>query len=167
MKKIITLDEYFNNTKYGLFFFDVEIKRSGITKEALLSDLEIPYMSYRRSREENTIVGKSIIAKLENYFSINSLDINRKEEYETVLNKIFNRFYYRGDNLEEFAPIIAEYIQENNILQPIFILFLLLINLVSPKSPQVIIEEQATVFNELYLFKKNYYISPFAELYVL
>ena len=41
MKNIYNLDSYFDSIKYHIYFFDVQIKKSSVTKEALLHDLDI------------------------------------------------------------------------------------------------------------------------------
>lgn len=167
MKKKINLDDYFYSTRYALFYFDIQIKKLEITKEALLKDLDIPYISYRRSKEDDTNVGKKIILKLEKHFSMSPLDIERQEEYEDILNKVLIRFYYRGDDLKEFEPILEKYIEENNFLKPIFQLFALLIRLVSNKYIGRVAENEVTNFQELLSYKKHYYVSPFIELLVM
>lgn len=106
MKKQINLDHYFYCTQYALFYFDIQIKKLKITKEALLKELDIPYMSYRRSKEDDTNIGRKIILKLEKYFCMNPLDLERQGEYEDILGKVLIRFYYRCDDLNEFEPVL-------------------------------------------------------------
>lgn len=167
MKKNMKLDNYFYQTKYALFYFDIQIKKLEITKAALLKELDIPYMSYRRSKEGNTNIGKKIIQKLEHYFKMNALCLDKKEEYENTLNQILTRFYYRGENLKEFEPILEAYLKENNYLKPIFQLFALLIRMQSNKSIESIAQEEYLCFEELLSYKKKYFISPFVELLVM
>lgn len=167
MKKQINLEQYFSSTQYALFYFDIQIKKLNITKDALLKDLGIPYISYRRSKESDTSVGKRIIFKLEKYFDMNPLDSEKQQEYEDILNKVLIRFYYRGDDLNEFEPVLKKYIEENNYLKPIFQLFALLIRLVSNKYIEKVAQKEFTNFQELLSYKKHYYISPFTELLVM
>ncbi|MDE7263696.1 MAG: hypothetical protein K2N64_03435 [Anaeroplasmataceae bacterium] len=167
MKKNIKLDDYFCCTRYALFYFDIQIKKLYITKEALLKELSIPYMSYRRSKEENTNIGKKIIYKLEQYFKMNSVNSSKKVEYEDLLNQILTRFYYRGENLQEFEPVLEKCIEENTYMKPIFQLFALLIRMASNKSIESIAQEEYACFQELLPYKKHYYISPFVELLVM
>lgn len=167
MRKQINLDDYFHSTKYALHYFDLQIKKLEITKEALLKELDIPYTSYRRSRVEPTNIGKQIISKLEKYFQMNPLKRERQEEYEETLSRVLNRFYYRGESLNEFEPVLEEFIKENNYLKPIFQLFALLVRLVSSDSIEAIAIKENANFQELLSYKRRYFISPFTEVLVL
>lgn len=167
MRKQINLDDYFYSTKYALYYFDIQIKKLEITKEALLKELDIPYTSYRRSKEKTTNIGKQIISKLEKYFHMNPLKREKQEEYENILNKVLTRFYYRWESLNEFEPILEEYIKENNYLKPVFQLFALLVRLVSSNSIEAIAIKENTNFQELLFYKKRYFISPFVDVLVM
>lgn len=167
MRKTYSMQSYFKDLKYMVYFYDILIKQSEITKEALFKDLKISYMSYSRAVDNDSNAGREIINKLNNYFNITPLDYKKQNEYEVTLNAIIYRFYYRGNDLNEFEPILLEYIEENNYLKPLFLLLLLLINLVSNKSPQVLIKEKYELFNELKKYKGSYFTSPFAEMFTI
>lgn len=167
MRKTYSMQPYFQDLKYMIYFYDVLIKRSAITKEGLFKDLEIPYMSYTRAVDFDSSAGRNVINKLNNYFNIKELDYSKQNQYEDTLNSLLYRFYYRGDDLNEFEPILLEYIEENNYLRPLFLLLLLLINLVSMKSPQVLIQEKQELFKELKQYKGTYFTSPFAEIFTI
>ena len=64
MQKTYSIDSYFKDLKYMIYFYDVIIKNSNMTKENLFTELEIPYMSYIRAKEDNTNAGRNVIAKL-------------------------------------------------------------------------------------------------------
>lgn len=165
MKNIYNMLPYFESIKYHIYFFDVLIKKSSITKEALLEEQDIAYMTYKRAKDFDSNAGYKLITKLDNYFKINPLNATKKEEYENTLNLLINRFYYRSDKLYELEPILVEYIKENNYLQPLFTLMLLLIKLVKVKNPKKVIEENRSSYNELKDFAKNFFVSPFTELF--
>ncbi len=76
------MQPYFQDLKYMIYFYDILIKRSNITKEGLFKDLEIPYMSYTRAVDSDSSAGRNVINKLNNYFNIKELDYSRQSEYE-------------------------------------------------------------------------------------
>lgn len=165
MRKTYSFDPYFKDLKYMISFYDILIKNSNITKEALFDELNISYMTYSRAKLSASNAGRAVIDKLETYFRINSLDTSKQAEYEKTLNDILYRFYYRGNDIHLFEPILKGYIDENNYLKPIFSILLLLINLVSDKSPAVIIKEKQDVYNSLKKYKGAYLTTPFAEIF--
>lgn len=165
MKNIYNLDLYFNTIKQHIFYFDVLIKKSSITKEALLQELDIPYMTYKRAKEFDSNAGYKLVDKLDNYFNISSIDYSEKKDYEKTLNALISRFYYRSSNLHELEPIVQGYIAENNFLKPLFILMELLIKLVKVKNPKKVLEENREIFEELRLYTKGFFVSPFTELF--
>lgn len=167
MQKTYSIDSYFKDLKYMIYFYDVIIKNSNMTKENLFTELEIPYMSYIRAKEDNTNAGRNVIAKLNSYFNINDLDYSRQNEYEKTLNEIIYRFYYRGENIKEFEPILKNYINENNYLKPLFSLLLLLIKLVRINSPRIVMEENIDLYNEVKKYKGSYFVSPFKEIFTI
>ena len=69
MKNIYNLDLYFNSIKQHIFYFDVLIKKSSITKDALLQELDIAYMTYKRAKEFDSNAGYKLVDKLDNYFN--------------------------------------------------------------------------------------------------
>ena len=165
MKNIYNLDLYFNSIKYHIYYFDVLIKKTYITKEALLKELDIPYMTYKRAKEYDSKAGFKMVNKLDDYFNICPLDDSKKLEYEETLNNLINRFYYRSANIRELEPKIAEYISENNYLKPLFMLMQLVVKLVKVKNLKKLLEENKEVFEELKLYAKKYFVSPFIELF--
>ncbi len=167
MRKTYSMQPYFQDLRYMIYFYDILIKRSSITKEGLFKDLEIPYMSYTRAVDYDSSAGRIVINKLNNYFNIKELDYSKQKQYEDTLNSLLYRFYYRGDDLNGFEPILLEYIEDNNYLRPLFQLLLLLINLVSMKSPEVVIQEKQELFKELKQYKGTYFTSPFAEIFTI
>lgn len=167
MKNIYNLDSYFDSIKYHIYFFDVLIKKSSITKEALLHDLDIAYMTYKRAKEADSNAGYKLVSKLDYYFNVNPIDCSKKEEYECTLNLLINKFYYRSNNLHDLEPIISKYIDENNYLKPLFLLMMLLIKLVKVKDPRTAIDENKELYCELKLYANKYFVSPFSEMYTI
>lgn len=167
MKKIYSMDPYFNSLKYMIAFYDVLIKEKGFTKEGLFDELNISYTSYTRAKEKDTTSSRIIIDKLNKYFNINELDYSKQDEYEETLNKVLNRFYYHGENILEFEPLILKYIDDNNYLKPVFLLMLLLIKSAVLKYPHGIFEDNEELYHELTRYKNTYYVSPFLEIYTI
>ncbi len=167
MKKLFSMDMYFNSDYYKIIYFDYLIKLSGYTKEAILSELDIPYMSYSRAKDNSTKGSRIVVDKLNKYFSINDVDSSKKKEYEEILNSIIYKFYYRNSNLLEFESILIDYINENNYLNPLFRLLLFLVRTIKEQSPKKFIDENIDEYSYLLQFKKNYFISPFYELFTI
>lgn len=167
MKNIYNLDYYFNSIKYHIYFFHVQIKKSSVTKEALLHDLDIAYMTYKRAKESDSNAGNKLVSKLDKHFNINTIDYSKKEEYEYTLNDLINKFYYRSNNLHELEPIINKYIEENNYLKPLFLLMILLIRLVKVNDPRSVIDENMELYYELKPYVEKFFVSPFSEMYTI
>ena len=167
MKKTYNMDYYFMNDKYKISYFDILISNTNLTKEAILNDLGISYMSYNRAKKNDTKGSLQLINKLSNYFNIKNVNLKKQNEYEELLNSIIYKFYYRSYNLKEFEPILIEYINENTFLQPLFRLLLLLVRIVQLKSPHYILEEIKDEYEWLSQFKHSYFVSPFSEIFII
>ena len=66
MRKTYSMQPYFQDLKYMVHFYDILIKCSNITKEALFKDLKISYMTYSRAVDNDSNAGREIINKLNN-----------------------------------------------------------------------------------------------------
>lgn len=165
MKTLFNLEEYFYEDKYGIYFYDVLIKNSNYTREAILDELKIAYMSYSRAKIYNSKTSRLIIEKLNKKFKINELIIEKKQDYEQVLNSVIYKFYYKGEELNKYIPILNSYIADNNYLKPLFELLKLLIEISYVKSPQETYEEKKELISYLKKFNKYYFKSPFKEIF--
>lgn len=167
MQKIYSLSPYFNTIKYMVYYYDVRIKQLNITKEALFDELSISHMTYKRAKEFDSNAGREMISKLNKYFGVNDIDCCKQSEYEKIVNQTIHRFYYRGENLGEFIPLLDSCIEDNNYLRPLFLLLKILINLVSLRSPKVVLEENKQMYTEIKKYNTEYLLSPFIELFLI
>lgn len=171
MIKKFKLDEYYNNHKPSILFFDTLIKErvleKGVTIDEFLEDLYITPSSFRRVRAKNQPIGKEITEILLEEFNMNELKIEKKNKYENLLQKIYDYSYYRLDGILQFEDEIDECINDNNILKPIFILFKLLINchkVTENYSKEAIQEKNKELYETVKKFNNGYYINAFVDL---
>lgn len=167
MKNLYFLDDYFNSYEYMICYYDILMKQESLTKEAILKELQIPYMTYSRAKHSNSKASTEIISKLEGYFKICPLELNKKEYYEGLINDILVDFYYRKDSLSLYEPKLIAEIEENNYLKPIFSLLLLLVRLVKIESPKRLLEKNIELYNYVKRFKQMYKPSPFHESFTI
>ena len=171
MIKKFKLDDYYNNYRYSILFFDPLIKEKvnelGTTIDEYLEEFYITPSSYRRVRSKNQPVGKEITSILLKEYNINPLDINKKDKYENLLQKIYDFSYYRLDGILDFENDVDEYINDNNILKPIFVLFKLLINchkVTENYSKEEIQEQNKELYSKVSKFNNGYYMGSFIDL---
>ena len=89
------------------------------------ADLSI-YSTYRTNkRKENS--SREHIDILLNHFGYNDINNNDKDRYEILLTRLYYTIYYKQLNdLLILQKELEKYIQENNYLKPIFVLFKML-----------------------------------------
>lgn len=167
MQKIYSLTPYFNTIKYMVYYYDVRIKQLNITKEALFNELSISHMTYKRAKEFDSNSGREMTLKLNKYFGINDIDYKKQDEYERIVNQVIHRFYYRGENLGEFLPLLDSCIEDNNYLKPLFLLLKVLINFTTIKNPPILLYENKDIYEEVKKYNTQYLISPFKEIFIL
>lgn len=167
MNKEYDMDEYFGELKYMVYFYDALIKQNGIKKDSLFDDLGIAYMSYCRVKDSDTMTGRMIISKLEKKFNISPLCVNKKKEYENIVNKVLLGVYYREENIGKYKIELISLVEENNYLQPIFKLLLLLVNLMEAKKIERVIVENKKLYEELKVFSSKFFITPFLEIFYM
>lgn len=122
----------------------------------VLDSLLIPDSTYRTNRLKKIVKNKNHL-KLLNYFHYNHLDSTKEEAYETCLSKIFNTIYYRElDELAVLEKELDEYILEHNYLEPILVLFKILIAIAKTSNYETLL---ATIEVDLC------YVESFPEAY--
>lgn len=131
--KLINLDNYFNSTKYYFYFFDSLFKNENRTKKEILELLNIPDSTYRANRLMNFVKNDNISILL-NFFRYNKLNRNQAE-YEDCLNNILNYLYYNNKiELDREFIRLNGFIMDNNYLKPIFILFKIVVQIITRRS---------------------------------
>lgn len=150
--KLINLDNYFNSTKYYFYFFDSLFKIENKTKKEILELLNIPDSTYRTNRLMNFVKNDNISILL-NFFRYNKL-AHPKAVYEDCLNNILNYLYYNNAvELDKESIRLNEFIIDNNYLKPIFILFKIVVQIITRISIDKI------DLNYLCLFNLDYFDS--------
>lgn len=130
--KLISLDNYFNSTRYYFYFFDSLFKIKNRTKKEILELLNIPDSTYRTNRLMNFVKNDNISILL-NFFRYNKPK-HSKEAYEDCLNNILNYlYYYNEEELDKETMRLDGFIRENNYLKPIFILIKILEKIITKK----------------------------------
>jgi hypothetical protein len=123
------LSEY-KLTKYSFELFEILLKESINTKEAILNDLKIVYSTYRKCKHKEQEAGVEIVKRLNEYFNINALDYDRINYYERLLSRTIEKIYYRDKSVYLIeVKELEECINENNVLKTVFQLFKLYINM--------------------------------------
>lgn len=118
----IKLDYYFKSTKCYYEFFDALFRYETLSKELILENLKINYRSYRTEKTREKVKNNNINKLLE-YFNVNKTN-DLQMDYEELINNIYYCLYYdKYEDIPQYLSILNEYIEHNNILKPIFILF--------------------------------------------
>ncbi len=152
----IELNVYYSSAIY-FHFFDAYIKTQDIKKDILFKELDINDSSYRRCREKEQNVGKTIIEKLASHFKLKLLNQTEIEMYENYLNDLYVKIYYKDDeNYNNDLEKIEKIIEEKNILFPIFRLMRLLLIANSKKSIEFTYNNYNEEFNYLKKYKRFY-----------
>lgn len=165
MIKILEIEPYFNSNSYAKNFFDILIKENLKTKESIFKELKIPYMTYQRLDKTTTDNAKNIILKLEDYFQISHLSLDKYEIYDKLINDFIIDFYYRSNNIKKHEAKIKECISENNYLKPIFEMLLLLLKLTG--CPHELAYQYIDEFKSLSKCDNGYFGPGFKEIYLL
>ncbi len=149
------LSEYFTKTHYNFLFYDALFKLENQDKESILKELNIPPSSYRKCRSVEQKKAYEIMEILNNYFKVNYLDVTKLDKYEIDLSRIITKLNYQTDDLLTVELNNLEiYIKDNNILEPIFKLFYLLIKITNNKlSLKTIKEETEEIYARVKMFK--------------
>ena len=120
---IFSLNEYFENTQKYYYFFDGMVTYINKTKKEVLKEVDIYESSYRSDRLKPKVRNNNKNILL-NYFKYKDVDKHSQLKYEVCISKIYYCSYYlKLDVLEELLKELDTYIEENNYLKPLFILF--------------------------------------------
>ncbi len=152
------LDDYFNTTQRYFYFLDGVFRSCDRGKKEVLDELKIPDSTYRTNRLKPKARNSWTYMPIVEYFGYNMLDSTKQKQYEKCLARIYHYFYFRDNNiLEKLSKELEEYINENNYLKPIFILFRIIIQFssVNKYSGQKMMVEEDLKY--LDYFKKNYF----------
>lgn len=168
--KTLSLSTYYNNKKYLYYLFDYLINETKslhkITKNEFLKSVGISYSSYRREKNSK-VANIRTIEILENYYGINKLDFESKNNYELILMRIYYNSYYKNDtSFEKYLEKINYFIECNNSLKPIFLLFKLLGYLNLNYSFDKLINELSQDINYLKNISSDYFYDQYEVIYL-
>lgn len=152
------LDDYFNTTQRYFYFLDGVFRSCDRGKKEVLDELKIPDSTYRTNRLKPKARNSWTYMPIVEYFGYNMLDSTKQKQYEKCLAKIFHNIYFKNtESLKKLKVELEEYINENNYLKPIFILFRVLVTyaLIDRYSEQKRVVEEDLEY--LDYFKKNYF----------
>lgn len=168
--KTLSLEKYFISTKAYYKFFDgllhKEKKETKKNISELLKDLGINDSTYRRERiMEN--VSNLTLSILLNHFKYNDICLDKIQIYEVCIQKIYYNSYFRLTNeIEKYLVEIENYIDENNYLKPLFILFKIFGNMILLFNIEKIKMKFINEINYLLLFDSSYFIDEFELIYI-
>lgn len=155
MKKI-DLSIYKEFKQYFLFY-DVVIKGQKSNKEEWLKANSFSPSSYRRAKEDGNKIGIEIIKELNKKFSYNMISDEIIDEIENKINEIYYNIYYKKvESYEENMNWIEKKIQEKYIINPVLLLFKLLLIVNSKIDPKKTILEYQSLFTEINKYKEFY-----------
>lgn len=120
---IFSLTEYFEKTQKYYYFFDGLMAYEKKLKKDVLKTVDIYEVSYRADRLKPKVKNRNRHILLD-YFKYEDVDANAQLKYEICISKIYYCAYYmKLDILKELLTELDFYINENNYLKPLFILF--------------------------------------------
>lgn len=168
--------DYFNLKKYrGInsklyYFFDGMFKLRNESKEKTLHSLILPSSTYRENRKTDQIKNENHLVLLK-YFNVN-LNIISYEKYEKLFLKIYTNFYLdnieyqnKRDNIkisaDELMEELNKYIDNNDYLKPLLILFKTIIIMNDKKAPVDIRKELYADVEYLRNFPDDYFVDEF------
>lgn len=167
IKKYISLESYFQSTNKYYLFFDSIMKQQHKLQKEVLKEVGIPASTYRVNRMSDVVKNDNYM-KLLNYFDIQPLRPEQQKEYENVLTECFSAIYYRNvEELEKNYNTLCRFIEENNYLKPIFVLFRLQTDYILYGAEQVRQDENIKRDLEyLSLFERDFFENEFEILYL-
>ncbi|MGM9971142.1 MAG: hypothetical protein ACI35W_01885 [Anaeroplasmataceae bacterium] len=120
---IFKLDKYYNYTRYKYVFIDGIMSLNKVNKETFLKEFGISYNSFRVEKSRN-IVNNDNADRLLKYYNFNPIQLDKKSKYERTINRVYYSIYFEEYNLvNDYIKELNNYIEENNFLKPIFVLF--------------------------------------------
>lgn len=161
---LFCLDNYFKKTNKYYYFFDGMFKYKNILKKEILIDLKIPASTYRLNRIIDNAKNDNHISLLK-YFNVDTLDTNIQLKYEMLLSRLYMAIYYKYD-IQECYDKLEEYINQNNYLKPIFVLFRILYKMNSNKSYINIMEEIKEDVDYIFCFPREYFENELEPIFL-
>lgn len=148
MKKI-NLNLYKEFKQYFIFY-DVIIKKVKSNKEEWLKEKGLSPSSYRRAKEDGNKIGIELLKELNMIFSYKTVDEKLIDEIEKKINEIyFNIYYKKNDLYDENINWIDAYLKEKYIIEPVLLLFKLLLIVNSKIDPKRILVDYIELYNEV------------------
>lgn len=163
---IFSLDDYFLFTKKYYLFFDNLFRIKKENKKDILKELGIGGSSYRNDKLKPIVKNntKSLLIK---YFEYEEVNIDYKEKYEKCISKIYYTSYYKKvDELESLLEELETYINHNNYLKPLFVLFKVFGIINFNKRLSSMKKELKSELEYLSLFNNDYFMDKYKLIYL-
>lgn len=167
MKEIsyYSLQVYFEKTNKYYYFFDGMFKYKNKLKKEVLVDLNIPASTYRLNRIID--VAKNDNHKtLLSYFEIQPLDETYQTKYEILLSRLYMAIYYKYEAKEDYIEL-EKYINLNNYLKPIFVLFRIMYMMNQNKLYSEIINDIKEDVEYISHFPKEFFESELESMFLM
>lgn len=165
-RKYFNLDDYYKITNRYYYFFDGMFKINNDSKEIMLESLGVAPSTYRTNRKSEKIKNDKHLILLD-YFHVSN-NLFDKEIYEATLSELYLCVYYKKyDDVENNLLKLDEYINQNNYLKPLFVLFKAMIKLFDRNNN--FLQRTLDSFTEEIEFLQNfpieYFSNEFKDLY--
>lgn len=163
---IFKLDDYFIDTRMKYVFAD-SLMNNANRKDKInfLLQLGISYNSFRVEKSRRRVKNDNADRILEKY-AITKIDVKNKFIYEKSINEMYYAIYFREyEKIKEYIAVLDGFINENNYLKPIFVLF----KIFGKMNIGIDINEinELTFLDVEYInhFKKNYFIKEYQMIF--
>lgn len=158
--------KYYYSTKQKYCFFDRLIDSEQGQKDVKLYNMGISYSTYRGNKANNILYLETFNILLK-YFGVKNIDENKKDKYELCINKIYyNSLYKYTDSLKYYLEEIQLYIDDNNYLKPIFVLFKVLGYMNYTYTYDELVKILSKDIEYLLIFKKLYFVDDYELIYL-
>ncbi len=163
---VFSLDEYFERTQKYYYFFDGMVHFINKSKKDVLKEVDIYESSYRSDRLKPKVKNRNRNILL-NYFKYNDVNKESQLKYEICISKIYYCTYYlKLDILDELLKELEIYINENNYLKPLFVLFKIFGTMSFSDNINELNKKFQNEINYLKVFiKTNYFTNELGYLY--
>lgn len=164
MEMLFNLDYYFNNQKILYSFFDAKLKEAHLLQKDVLKKYGISQSAFRSHKNKNYDFD-NYLKILTKEFKITTLNNEKKQYYEFLINKIIYRITkYNKLDLPELETSLLSCISDNNYLKPIFELFYVLLEIFKADFNNQNLNIKDIIL-KLLPYTKNYYIQELNYLY--
>lgn len=164
-KDIFKLEDYYIPTNKYYYFLDGMFKIKNESKLETLESLKVPSSTYRTNRKSSVLKNDNHVKILE-YFEVSN-NLQNIAVYEKTLSELFSLIYYKHahEDITKYKNKIDSFINEENYLKPIFMLFRILINITMHKDINQILESISLDVKYVSQFPEEYYVNDFKALY--